>query len=445
MRLPIETLKRDSLDIWHATSSGSPDLGPGFSTKERLHKEEEIDLLMDQTDRSIRDVKNASAEVRQRLVAVRGRVQKSMIQLLHGFECVIDDEMERSFSRAMDDFIRQAYDFDQEISRDDVYQASRNVLIMNTVQMHLGMEVAVTPSVFAYSMIYPYTDNYLDAADISGKDKLDANRRLRLRLAGIKQPAHDAREEKIDALVDMVEKEFDRGRYPLVYESLQAIHAAQCRSVSQQGTERLLPEKDLLAISIEKGGTSVLADGYLVAGELADEDASFLFRFGVLLQLIDDLQDLEEDASRTHFTLAGVAARNGCAEAFTNRLFSFRLGVLGPSPVHQQRLRRLIDRSCRLLLFESVAAHSEYYGAEYRSNLEEHSPVRLCYLRSMKKRLERVRDARQNEMGGQRTPSGFHVPKPEGVARPHTLHTQPARYSDRMTESLTESATSSSR
>lgn len=423
MPMPLEALKQDSLNIWRAALPGSPDLGVLFSRGEQVHKEQEVDSLMDQTDRSIGDLSAASANIKQRLLAVRGRVQQSMIQLLHSFDCVIDGDMERSFSEATDDFIRQAYEFDPHLSQEDVYQASRNALIMNTVQMHLGMEVAVTPSVLAYSMIYPYTDNFLDAAKISAQEKRQANRRLGMRLAGIIEPARCGREEKIDALVKMIEKEFDRRRYPLVYESLQAIHAAQCRSVSQQGEGALLPEEHLIDISFEKGGASVLADGYLVAGELAEEDARFLFRFGVLLQLIDDLQDLEEDGMRTHSTPAGFAARNGCAEEFTNRLFSFCSGVLRPSSLHQERLRRLIDQSCRLLLFEAVAANSEQYGAEYCSALEDHSPVRFAYLRSVKARLQRVR---QNKMGGQLPRPEFRVPRPEGVARPHSLQGHPA-------------------
>jgi hypothetical protein len=86
--------------------------------------------------------------------------------MLHSFGCNIGAEMQESLSRVTDEFINEAYEFDPSLTEEAVYQASRNVMIMNTFQMHLGIKVALTPSIFSYSLLYPYTDNYLDAADV---------------------------------------------------------------------------------------------------------------------------------------------------------------------------------------------------------------------------------------------------------------------------------------
>jgi len=342
---------------------------------------------MNQADNSATAFKATANEKKKRLIAVRGRVQKSIVQLLHSFDCVIDNEMEQSFSSVTDEFIRRAYDFDPTIGEEAVYQASRNVMIMNTFQMHLGKAVTLTPSVFAYSLLYPYTDNYLDAAEIDRQSKDDANNRLQLRLAGVPVTPKNCHERTINSLVGMIEAEFGRNEFPLVYESLLAIQSAQRRSVKQQDAACRLTPEELLDVSFEKGGASVLADGYLVAGCLARDDAEFFFRFGVLLQLIDDLQDIHEDLALGQRTLVGAAAAEGYLDDFTNRLLSYMSSVLEPSAQEQEKLYRLIERSCRLLILEAMASNYEIYSQAYLVTMERRSPVRFDYLRTVKKRL----------------------------------------------------------
>ena len=68
-----------------------------------------------------------------------------------------------------------------------------------------------------------------------------------------------------------------------------------------------LKESGIKDICFEKGGASVLADGYLVAGRLTTEQERALFGYGVYLQLLDDIQDVNEDTesnTRTIFSCA---------------------------------------------------------------------------------------------------------------------------------------------
>ena len=397
MPLPLESLKRSALELWHDTPAEHPRASTTYSALQQIQKEQEVDRLMKKTDESVGDMRSLKGEKKTRLLAVRSRIQQSIIQLLHSFDCVIDDDMEKSFSGVTDEFIRRAYDFDPAISEESVYQAARNVMIMNTFQMHLGKEVALTPSVFAYSMLYPYTDNYLDAAGIGRESKQEANHRLQLRLNGIKTPTLTHRERMVDRLVGMIEGEFDRRSCAAVYESLLAIHHAQCRSVGQQEVIDPISDHDLLDISIEKGGTSVIADGYLVASELAPSDVEFFYRFGVLLQLIDDLQDLVEDDARNQRTLAGATAHSGRLEEFTNRLLSLIPAVLEPARTERHSLHQLIERSCRLLILEAIASNRSYYSDEYLVAMERHSSVRFGYLRSVKRRMRGKFDSPGNQ------------------------------------------------
>ena len=84
----------------------------------------------------------------------------------------LDIILSNDFKEATKEFVKRARYFDPSISLNDIYQACRNVWIMNGVQQMLGLPVRLTPAVFAYSMLYPYSDNYLDNPDIPAENKI---------------------------------------------------------------------------------------------------------------------------------------------------------------------------------------------------------------------------------------------------------------------------------
>src|SRR5438477_2021166 len=57
---------------------------------------------------------------------------------------------------------KQARRFDPALSATDIFQASRNVWTAAGLQVLLGQRLELTPAIFAYSLLYPYTDNLLD-------------------------------------------------------------------------------------------------------------------------------------------------------------------------------------------------------------------------------------------------------------------------------------------
>src|SRR5690606_15866363 len=139
---------------------------------------------------------------------------------------------------------------------DDLWQALRNVWVGNSLQMLLDRPIALRPALFAYSMLYPVTDNFLDDPAVSSARKRCFNERFGARLAGCDVlPIGDERELRADRFVQCVERDFPREEFPAVYSSLLAIQANQCRSLAQHGGVRLT-NADLLEISIAKGGTS---------------------------------------------------------------------------------------------------------------------------------------------------------------------------------------------
>jgi hypothetical protein len=66
---------------------------------------------------------------------------------------------------------RLARPFDACLSTDNIVQACRNAWTACGLQPLLGERVGITSSILGYSLLYPYSDNYLDRADISTEEK----------------------------------------------------------------------------------------------------------------------------------------------------------------------------------------------------------------------------------------------------------------------------------
>ncbi|HUL43780.1 MAG TPA: hypothetical protein VLY03_05440 [Bacteroidota bacterium] len=391
--LRIEQLKNKAADWWLTSRPGFSPSQFHYSRETRSRKEREVRALMETIESSRSENTWGPHYCNGRRDRTTSRIRGAMTELLHCFDCPIDASLEHRFTEVMEEFTRLARDFDEHLGGESIYQAARNVLIMNTFQMYFDAPLSLTPSIFAYSLLYPYTDNYLDDPEISKEDKDTFIGRLGCRLAGTKIEARTAHEEPVFRLVKMIESEFDRSRYPQVFESLLGIHSAQVRSLRQHGNPAQMANETLLDISVEKGGTSVLADGCLVAGTISSEDAEFFFGFGVLLQLIDDLQDLEEDASHGHHTLFTSEAEVNYLDDLTNQLFASVSSTLYRSPDGETSRRnaalRLIERGCRLLILEAVACNESRYRSSFLRATETTSPVGFEFLRSMKTRLHK--------------------------------------------------------
>ena len=184
------------------------------------------------------------------LVAFRG-----FARLALGFdEGNRDVLLERGLPEIGTLFAQTAHRLDPRVSGSDIFQAMRNVRTMNCLQLMLGHAIELTPAVFAYSMLYPYTDNYLDDPTLTTNEKSAFNERSGRRLAGEDVLPLNDRERAIFKLVGMIEGQFDRVRYPGLFPSLHAIHRAQCRSVRLLRRDASPYEVDVLDISFEKGG-----------------------------------------------------------------------------------------------------------------------------------------------------------------------------------------------
>ncbi len=288
-------------------------------------------------------------------------------------------------------FIRQARAFAPAITDQSLFQALRNLWVTHSVQLFLRAPIALSPALFAYSMLYPWTDNCLDDLRLDRAAKLAFGDWLTLRLSGANAPPRDLHSEQVGRLMGMIERLYPRAEFPAVYLSLLAIHHAQMRSLDQQDAARTWDEQALLNLSIAKGGASVLTDACLVRGSLTDDEAEFMFAYGVVLQLMDDVQDLRDDLANRHATIFTRQTGVGPLDEVTTRLWAFTQKVLWSfsrfASAQPCSLKSLIQDNLRLLLVQTVARNHEFYTPDFVSRVEAASPVRFCYLAGQQKTL----------------------------------------------------------
>jgi hypothetical protein len=391
MQQAIDRFVDTFADAWHgAELERGPD-GATFTASEQSRHERElaafVDVLSDESRRGRRRAIRAEAEPR-----VLGAFRTFAVSALGWQGPHLDALLSDGFRPALQAFPVAARRFDPELSPAAIYQAARNAITMHCLQRLLGVPVSATPSTLAYSLLYPYTDNYLDDPSVGAEEKRAFGSRLTERLAGATLEPVGWHEGQIFRLVGMIEGQFERKAYPNIFASLLAIHAAQQRSLSLLHASPPVTPREIVRISFEKGGTSVLTDGYLVAGALDPAQAECLFGLGIFLQLRDDLEDVGDDRTsglRTVFSSVdgpldeGVARALAVGRAVLDRLECFS----SPSAA---AVRALMASSLSLTLTDAAASSPARFSAGYLAKLEAHSPFRLESLTAQRLRVSRA-------------------------------------------------------
>jgi len=408
LRDRVAALRDEHVRLWADTPAVMPDLGPPVGWLRHLSNERAARRLVDTLAVEVEHLPEVEGERRAWRQAVRERLQafgEERLSWPAGYRRLLFAD---EFFAASTAFAREARAFASDLRLEDLGQALRNVWIGNSLQMRLGLPIDVASGLFAYSMLYPLTDNLLDDPALDGRAKRAFNERFGRRLQGLAVRPAGASEAAVFELVRRIEEEFPRDAFPDVHESLLAIHGGQVRSLGQQDDPRL-SDGEILEISFEKGGSSVLADLFLVAGAARPDDERFAFAYGTFLQLLDDLQDVEADLEAGHQTIFTRAARRGVLDALAARLGSFIDRVLDAEPLASAEAadrRDLIRRNCRMLLVGAMAEQPRRFSRRFRRTVERRWPFTLGAMRRLRRRGERrLRGAAARRAGRAGTPS----------------------------------------
>jgi hypothetical protein len=389
----VEELRLRFADLWWACDGSEPPELPAYTRAEQLEREASLSQFL--------EAFSTEAAAPPRTAEAHQAAQERMLLSVDRFlrpaldldKRHIDVLVSNHLTDRAAEFAQMARRFDPSIGNEEVFQASRNAWTMHCLQILLGQEVQVTPAVLGYSLIYPYDDNTLDDPAVPEAAKAAFNERLARRLAGEPVPEPSDHERPVWNLLRMIEDQYARGYYPQVYEGLMAIHRAQVRSLRLLRRGASPYEVDVLGISLEKGGASVLVDGILVAGRLNPAQAEALFGYGAFLQLGDDLQDVAQDRKEELWTIFSQTARHWPLDRLTEQLLVFRQPVLrlmecfdapGSLP-----LRELAECATTHLVLQAAGRAQQFYTRRTVQELETHSPFRFSFLQRTRRKLAR--------------------------------------------------------
>lgn len=386
----VESQVSATIADWNSCGLFRAEDGPRFSPADQKRKEDAYDEALRTVEREAKQARRSGAE--------RNAAQRRIVAVFPPFASIalgLEDDavhlLTDGFLPTGTQFAQWTHRFDSGLTMAETIQACRNAWTVCGIQPLLGDRMRMTPSILGYSLLYPYSDNYLDSEKIPTGRKLEFSARFRDRLCGLPLAPLDRHESAVWAMVRLIEEEFPRPRFPRVYESLLAIHQAQENSMAQLKRSPRASDLELLRLSCAKGGTSVLADACLSHGFLRDDEARFAFDWGVLLQLGDDLQDVEDDMKHGAATLFSRAAAAGLPlDNLVRRLLAFSEKVadqIEQLPHGDPALKRLLRMSWRSLILMAVARSHRLFSREFLKEFEPASPFRFEFLRARHNKL----------------------------------------------------------
>jgi hypothetical protein len=393
----VKELLSRTIALWQESHTCLPPFARSFSPEEQAAREKELEAFLGNIQSECRSLPRTRSDrqaAHQRITSAFVRFAAAGLDLEPRH---LDLLLDGGFAAIGTHLARQARRFDPAVSTADILQASRNAWTACALQVLLGHQMRLTPAIFAYSMLYPYTDNYLDNPAVSREAKLGFSLSFGRRLAGEVMAPANQHEAAIWRLVGMIEEQYSRTGWPQVYTTLLAIHHAQEDSLRLQRQGVSWEGADVLELSFAKGGASVLADAYLAAGSLSREEAQFGFDWGVALQLADDLQDVRQDRQDGVLTPFSQVAGKQPLDELTSRTLNFsasiarRMDSLAASD--SPALKELVRKSASSLLIRSAGGAGDLHTAEYVAELETHSPFRFAFLARQQEQIMRRRGA----------------------------------------------------
>jgi hypothetical protein len=386
----VEVQAEQTIAVWDSAAASSTLDGAQYNRKQQQEREKAYDRALRSVEREVKRAPRTKADrikTQDRIVAAFARFSATALDLEGEAVHLLTDD----FLPVGTKLARWAREFDPNLGMADIIQACRNAWTACGLQPLLGIRMGMTPSVLGYSLLYPYSDNYLDREDISAEEKLRFSERFRSRLRGDGIPAQDYREAALWTLVKLIEEQYPRAGYPQVFDCLLAIHRAQEESLAQQRRSNHHDDAGLLRMSCAKGGASVLADACLAHGWLGEEESRFSFEWGVLLQLGDDLQDVREDLRRGSLTLFSHAALQGSPlDPLVIQLLNFseKVGArMDDLPNGTRMFKTLLRMSWRSLIIGAVANSHQFFSPTFIEQAERWSPFRFAFLRERNERL----------------------------------------------------------
>jgi len=315
-----------------------------------------------------------------------------------GVHLAMDSQGMDAFMDGILEFLRYVREFAPELPLEGIGQAVRNYIVYAMFNELHGIRQGFSRACFGYSMLYPFTDNFIDSRNYSDQEKREYNRIIRNRIEGKEVHPVSAHQRKTCELLAAIEEEYPREKDSTIFTLLLLMLEAQEESIRQQMKDTPLSEAEILDISLFKGGLSVLIDRFFVHSEITENDLIFYLGFGFFLQLADDLQDIEEDSAKGHQTLLTVDTHCRPEEMTVNKMLHFLHRLMHDFQAENEPFAGFVLRNCELLILASVIGSRSVFSDAYVEQLEKYLPVSYPFLEKMKiQRIYHPDDSNQNK------------------------------------------------
>lgn len=386
------------LNSWQMSADTFPDFLTPISREERQKNEQFLTHQMKHLQKLLKSYKNPFVIKRfwkKKFNALINTLlfQEPIIGIADTFSTEILNDMQREFRL----FFDAASAFDEKMDMDEIGQAARNYLVYDVFTEIHEQPHSMTPAIFGYSMLYPYTDNYIDNPGLSEKEKETYNQMIADRILGKEIMTENAYWKKTCELLDDVTQFYEKEDKTDIQQGLLFMLEAQKKSLSQTKKENtiLLTQDEIFRISSYKGGISVLLDRFYVSSSMTQEDFVFYLSYGFFLQLADDLQDITEDRHTMRQTLfttdsmlnfdESVCKKHN--ETILNRVFHYLHNIMEAYSMHNTALKNFIEKNCHLLLMYSALLSGENFNTSYLEQFTSYLPVSLPFLQHLKEAL----------------------------------------------------------
>lgn len=314
---------------------------------------------------------------------------------LLNIEKVMTEENLDNFWKETKLFMQNVRKFDKDMEIEDMGQAIRNYLVYAIFLELNGLEQKCKPSIFGYSMLYPYTDNYIDSQEVTMEEKKHYNKLIEDKLKGDKFEALSKHEEKTVELLAGVEKDYERPDE--IYEGLLNMLEAQKNSLRQPDGREILDEDEIINISIYKGGLSVLIDRYFINKSFSEKDMYFYYGFGFLLQLCDDLQDITQDGEEGNRTIFTICTQQEEKAKKVNKLIHFTKMLFEDCEAYCEEFKEFLLRNCYLLILFSAHESRVHMTQEWMEWEKYRMPVAGELMNKMKTSFYQSNDRKQKK------------------------------------------------
>lgn len=390
------TVTKEIRAAWEKQPDGFPDFlkkNPGIFPEIEPGRKRENEALVQEFSQRIQKKLRQKPKDKERQNEWEQELEQDFTELMEREKILNLSEwmspvLLNAFKRETKHFLYRVRAFDETLTLAQIWQTLRNYFIYAMIVDMQGKEQHAGNPILAYSLLYPYTDNYIDDERISTEDKERYDQMIALKLKGGSIAPQNSLEEKTCHLLDMILKSYEGSAKEKIAGTLLQLLEAQNNSIRQQKTD--VTEEQILEISMRKGSTSVLADYLFATTDWTEYEEVFYLKFGFLLQLVDDLQDIDEDRKSGSHTLMTEAEKQQKLEQCTNRLLWFTWNVIREFHPINPVLKGFVLKYCVGISLMTAAMNQQFFSGNYLKELEPYLPFSVDFLQKMKKHHKKI-------------------------------------------------------